>query len=241
MIDLKQVKGILFDYGATIDSNGTHWAEVLWEAYTSVGLPVTKASFREAYVYGERYLALHPVIKPEHTFKDVLLAKINLQLQWLLEQDRFTVQPVDIQKNALAISNHCYTFASSCIEKAKPVLDLLVKKYPLVLVSNFYGNVEAVLEDFGLRLYFQSIVESAVVGVRKPNPAIFTLGVEALSLPANQVVVIGDSHAKDIVPAQSIGCQTIWIKGPAWEADDPSLTADAVIYDFSELRSLFAI
>ena len=30
MFNLDKVKGILFDYGGTIDSNGMHWAEVIW-------------------------------------------------------------------------------------------------------------------------------------------------------------------------------------------------------------------
>ena len=28
-----KIKGIIFDYGGTIDSNGMHWAEVIWRAY----------------------------------------------------------------------------------------------------------------------------------------------------------------------------------------------------------------
>ena len=65
-----------------------------------------------------------------------------------------------------------------------PVLKELSEKYPLVLVSNFYGNVETVLKDFGIDTYFKEIIESAVVGVSKPDPKIFSLGVEALGLPA---------------------------------------------------------
>lgn len=48
------------------------------------------------------------------------------------------------------------------------VLDTLQPKYKLVLVSNFYGNIETILKDFRLE-YFEQIVESAVVGVRKPT------------------------------------------------------------------------
>jgi putative hydrolase of the HAD superfamily len=87
MIDLNRVKGIIFDYGATIDSNGKHWAEVLWDAYLDNQVPVTKEVFREAYIYGERYLATHPVIKSSDTFKDVLLAKTKLQLNWLVSHN----------------------------------------------------------------------------------------------------------------------------------------------------------
>ena len=45
------MKGLILDYGATIDSNGKHWSEVLWEGYCQVSLPITKDQFREAYIY----------------------------------------------------------------------------------------------------------------------------------------------------------------------------------------------
>ncbi|GBU06684.1 hypothetical protein AwDysgo_00150 [Bacteroidales bacterium] len=238
MIDISKIEGIIFDYGGTLDSNGKHWAEVLWEAYQDNKVPVEKIVFREAYVYGERYLAMHPIIEPQHTFKDLLVLKVDLQLKWLVENGF-------LQKNdktscfSLAISNQCYNFAACALKRAEPILQKMSKKYPLVLVSNFYGNVEAVLEDFGLTKYFQEVVESAVVGVRKPDPAIFALGVKALNLKAEQVIVIGDSHAKDIVPATIIACKTIWIKGIAWEEETEDLTADIIITDIMELSEIF--
>lgn len=238
MIDLKTTSGLIFDYGATIDSNGKHWAEVLWDAYQQAAVGITKETFREAYVYGERYLALHPVIEPGFTFKKVLYEKVRLQFDWLIKNGHLPDNQKKTSESVLAISNQSYNFARSIIEKAKPVLSSLSEKYRMVLVSNFYGNIRTVLDEFGLRPWFEEVIESAVVGVRKPDPAIFGLGVEALNLSPEQVVVIGDSYKKDIAPAKSLGCRTIWLKGPAWEDDAPDSTADHIISDFGELTSL---
>lgn len=240
MIDINKVQGIIFDYGATIDSNGIHWAEVLWKAYEEEKVPVTKQQFRDAYVYGERYLALHPVIEPTDNFRRVLEAKTKLQINWLIKEE-FLCENEKSSAYFIAISNHCYNFVLDVLKKARPILAKLSAKYPLVLVSNFYGNVETVIDDFGLRLYFNDIIESAVVGVRKPDPAIFSLGVQALGLNAENIVVVGDSHRKDIEPARSIGCQTIWIKGPGWGDEDENATADCIITDFSELEEIFGL
>lgn len=111
-------------------------------------------------------------------------------------------------------------------------------KYKLVLVSNFYGNIETILKDFRLE-YFEQIVESAVVGVRKPDPAIYRLGVEATGYPAGQVAVIGDSYTKDIIPAKTVGCKAVWLKGEGWNEDtyDEKLP-DAVITDITQLTDL---
>lgn len=240
MFDLSKVKGIIFDYGGTIDSNGKHWAEVLWESYQDQQVPVTKEQFREAYVYGERYLATHPVVQPEDNFYKLLKIKTELQIGYLISTN-FLSQSTKSEAYSLAISDQCYNFVKDKILIEKPVLEELHKNYPMILVSNFYGNIQAVLKDFDLLAIFDEIVESAVVGIRKPDPAIFSLGVDKLDLVAENVVVIGDSYTKDIVPARQNGCQTIWLKGPGWGDEDENATADVVITDFMELKSVFNI
>ena len=120
------------------------------------------------------------------------------------------------------------------------MLDALASRYPMVLVSNFYGNVATVLADFGLDRYFKKIIESAVVGVRKPDPQIFRLGVEALGLRPEETVVIGDSLRKDILPAESIGCQVLWLKGKGWTAEEDAQTHPSVISTLGDILSLLA-
>ncbi len=240
MIDITKIKGIIFDYGGTIDSNGKHWAEVLWEAYVENNVPVTKEQFREAYVYAERYLATNRVIEPEDNFHALLKKKVNLQISYLVDNGSLD-RDEKINNYRLDISDQCYNFVRRLIKEETSILTQLKQKYPMVLVSNFYGNVQAVLGDFDLLKYFDQIIESAVVGVRKPDPAIFGLGVEALNMPAQNIVVIGDSYAKDIVPAEKNGCLTIWLKGPGWEKDDDNATADVVITDFMELKTVFGL
>ena len=106
----------------------------------------------------------------------------------------------------------------------------------MALVSNFYGNMPTVLHEFGMDRFFDSVIESAVVGVRKPNPQIFLLGVEALGLSPSEVVVVGDSMKKDIIPAKAAGCRTVWLKGEGWssEPEDETLP-DGVITDLNQL------
>jgi putative hydrolase of the HAD superfamily len=234
---MEGIKGIIFDYGATIDTNGKHWAEVLWDAYQENQVPVTKTSFREAYIYGERYLATHPVVQPHYTFHDVLLAKTGIQIKWLIENN-FLPEDDNSLLYSLAISNQCYNFVRSVLKNTRPVLEKLAAKYPLVLVSNFYGNIRTVLNDFGIDSFFQEIIESAIVKIRKPDPAIFALGVIALNLSPWEVAIVGDSYKKDMVPAQSLGCRTIWLKGRGWEEEESGKAADRIIYDFKELEKI---
>ena len=237
MIETTKIKGLLFDYGGTIDSNGLHWAEVIWLAYEALQVPVSKDVFREAYVYGERTLGKNPIVQPHHTFLDMLRLKCDLQIQWLQQEGHL---PVSIQP-AMQLADWCYAYARQAIDRARSILRQLAARYPLVLVSNFYGNIESVLHDFELDGLFGSIIESAVVGVRKPNPAIFQMGVDRLGMQPEEVVVIGDSYDKDIVPATQIGCQTIWLKSIGWAPYRGDETADAVLADFQELKAIFGL
>lgn len=235
---LNNIKGIIFDYGGTLDSAGDHWSEVIWTAYQTAGVDVDKAHFREVYVFAERKLARTRHILPQHNFHDMLLIKIKIQLQQLCQMALFN--PSEVDDKATEIARLCYEAARRNIEAARPVLEKLSKTYPLVLVSNFYGNVETVLKDFGIEGYFRKIIESAVVGVRKPDPAIFRMGVEALGLQPDEVLVVGDSYRKDILPAESIGCHVLWLKGKGWTAEEDAQLHPYIISTLGDILSLLA-
>ena len=232
------IKGLLLDYGGTIDTNGVHWGELFWTMYQRYHIPVSAEAFRQAYVFGEKALALQPLVKPEYSFYETLQAKLHQQFDYL-QAAGFLSASYNTQPSILAIAKACDDYAKQCIAKAKPVLEALAEVCPMVLVSNFYGNVNAVLEAYCIRHLFQAVVESSVVGVRKPSPQIFTLGVNALGLLPGECAAIGDSYRKDILPAKEAGCYTVWLKGEGWE-DDPTdaVAADKIITAFEELLFL---
>ena len=108
----------------------------------------------------------------------------------------------------------------------------------MVLVTNFYGNIQSVLRDFRLD-FFKEIVESSRVGVRKPDPRIYELGVDRLGMDAKEIVVVGDSYDKDIIPAKAIGCKTVWLQGEGWgKAPEDVSAADAVITSIARLPQI---
>ena len=233
MNHIDNLKGVIFDYGGTIDSRGVHWSEVIWDGYCDAHVAVTKEQFRECYVFAERELAKVRHILPHHNFHDLLLIKMRIELGYLAEQG--LLNAASIEPLAAQIALYCYRAARSSVEEARPVLEAVYAHYPMVLVSNFYGSVESVLADFDLRRYFRDIIESAVVGVRKPDPKIFQLGVDALGLKPEEVLVIGDSYKKDIVPAESIGCHVAWIKGKGWTADEDAQMHPNIIKNLREI------
>lgn len=236
---LKDIKGVIFDYGGTIDTNSRHWAEVLWSKYVEHHVPVDKESFRQAYVFGERALAKYPFVQPRHNFHEVLAIKTELQVQDLAARRKLPMDELQLQSYARKIADSCYEYVWEVLKVTRPVVAELSKRYKLVLVSNFYGNIQTILNDFGLLPFFDDIIESSVVGVRKPDPAIYRLGVEAMGFDAGNVLVVGDSFSKDVVPAKAVGCQVAWLKGEGWggEVIDEALP-DVIITDLAQLSTL---
>lgn len=229
------IKGLIFDYGGTIDTRGCHWGKMIWHAYQRHQVPVTETDYREAYVYAERMLGRNPIIQSSYTFRKTLEVKLRIQMNRL--SDRHLLRAEDTAATVSTLLSDLYEQVCQTVTESRQVLTQLAKSYPMVLVSNFYGNIKVVLEEFSLSDLFQKVIESAVVGVRKPNPHIFTLGVEALGMKPDEVLVVGDSFTKDILPARKAGCHTAWIKGEGWtdESFDESIP-DRIISSLLDLR-----
>ncbi len=236
--DLSKIKGIIFDYGGTLDTGGDHWSEVIWDAYRKAGIAVDKPIFREAYVEAERELARTRHILPEHDFHDLLLIKMRLELQWLSENGHFP--PAQVEEKAAEVARICYEAAKAKVAEAIPVLEELSGRFRLVLVSNFYGNISTVLKDFGILRFFPDIIESAVVGIRKPDPEIFNLGVRKMHLLPQEVLVIGDSYRKDILPAEKLGCRVLWLKGKGWTPEEDAQLHPDIIASLDEILGMMA-
>lgn len=230
-----EIKGIIFDYGGTLDTGGDHWSNVIREGWQKAGVIEDDALFKEAYIFGEQELEKTEHILPHHVFSDVLKIKMRIELGYLASHGHFP--PDMVEEKADEIADYCYSVAKDYTQKAQPVLEELSKKYPLVLVSNFYGNIESVLKDFGLDKYFKKIVESAKVGIRKPDEAIFELGVKAIGLKPAEVLVVGDSMKNDILPAQKLGCQVLLIKGRGWDGVSLQPTEVEAIEKLDEILS----
>ena len=226
------LKGYIFDYGGTLDTGGQHWGKVIWHAYERQQVPVSEEAFRDAYVHAERTLGRNPIIQPDFTFYKTIETKIRIQLEFLKEQNYVS----SVSSYLKPLTDSLYEATVKETAKSREVLLQLKQQYPMVLVSNFYGNIATVLKEFKLDGIFDKIIESAVVGVRKPDPQIFTLGVEALGMQPDEVVVVGDSMDNDIIPAGKAGCHTVWFKGEGWTNDPVDESpAGKVITDLTQI------
>ncbi|WP_455100918.1 HAD family hydrolase [Prevotella denticola] len=232
----KEPVSFLFDFGGTLDTAGCHWGKMLWHAFERKCVPITESQFREAYVYAERTLDRQNIIQPDFTFRQMLAEKLRIETGFLIDKGWLYDDKRMEMKLRDALVKDLYNSVKANITAARKVLERLKMKHRIGLVTNFYGNMSIVLDEFGLSSLFETVTESAVVGVRKPDPQIFRLAVAALRERPENVVVVGDSYAKDILPAHETGCKTVWLKGEGWTEDDPAIcVADRIIKGLDEL------
>lgn len=90
----------------------------------------------------------------------------------------------------------------------------------LAIVSNAAdsANVQRLIDNAALRPYFDPIIISANVGVRKPNPRIFEPVLKTWNVAPNEVVMIGDTLGADILGAKNAHIKSIWV---TMQADTP--------------------
>jgi putative hydrolase of the HAD superfamily len=77
------------------------------------------------------------------------------------------------------------------------------------VISNSNGSVRAILEETGLAAHLHFIIDSSVVGVEKPDPRIFQLGLREAGAAPAEAVYVGDLYSVDVLGARSAGLDGI--------------------------------
>lgn len=120
--------------------------------------------------------------------------------------------------------------------EAHETLSYLKERYSLHLISNgFKESTELKIGNNNLDVYFENIVISEVIGVNKPDRAIFEHALGLADAQINHSVMIGDSIEADIRGAQNIGMKAIYFNP---EGKDKPLDVEHQIRRLSELKDI---
>lgn len=79
----------------------------------------------------------------------------------------------------------------------------------LGVISNADGRVAEYLETAGLAECFEVIIDSAIVGVEKPDPRIFEIACERMDVAPDEVIYVGDTYEVDVVGARAAGIRAV--------------------------------
>jgi HAD superfamily hydrolase (TIGR01549 family) len=236
---VQAIETVLFDFGGTLDSDGVAWKERFYALYQSEGLDLSAEAFAPAFYAADDALvgALAPTTGLEETV-DALTIKLVAELArrgggtGQREIDRARGQRVALR----FLSEMSLAFARN-----RPVLEALGERYRLGVVSNFYGNLEAVCESSGLGPLFGVMTDSQRVGAEKPEPAIFQAALTALQAAPETTIMVGDSLRRDYEGARRSGMGFIWIAPEDVQAAERSAADRPAFAIVSELPGLLDI
>lgn len=103
-------------------------------------------------------------------------------------------------------------FWSRVFPDTEPALQALESAgHILGVISNSIGTIAEHLARAGLARHFRFILDSAVVGVEKPDPAIFHMALDKAGVAAGEAIFIGDTYATDVGGARQAGIRGLLI------------------------------
>jgi len=115
---------------------------------------------------------------------------------------------------------------------AIPVLDYLSAKYTLHIITNGFNEVQHLkLSRSNIAVYFNQVITSESVGVKKPNPRIFNHALERAQAAAHESLMIGDSVEADVLGALKVNMKAIHF-------NHDNRTVDAAITSINKLEEL---
>jgi len=201
---LRQYETVLFDFGGTLDADGEAWKERVHRQYRAENLDTSAETFDSLfYAADDGLVGTLP--------READLEATVRQLMANLEAQLVRHAMADDETRAKRTAARFLAAASASFERNRPLLQVLGERYRLGVVSNFYGNLEAVCRGAGLAPFFAVMVDSQRVGVEKPDPAIFRAALGPLGATPERTVLVGDSLRRDREGARRMGMNFIWI------------------------------
>ncbi|HNQ94746.1 MAG TPA: HAD-IA family hydrolase, partial [Anaerolineales bacterium] len=131
-------------------------------------------------------------------------------------------------------------------ESREVILELFRRGYRLGLVSNTTSSVEvpALLKELEITGCFETVILSAVIGKRKPNPNILLEATQRMGIAPEHCAYIGDRVDRDVAAARKAGFSNAIIlrdpnKPAADKRDEADLAPDYVIDNLRELLGIY--
>jgi FMN phosphatase YigB (HAD superfamily) len=238
------IETLLFDFGGTLDADGVAWKERFYTLYCAEGFGMAAERFASRFFVADDSLIgkMSPATGLSGTVH-ALVANLEAELVRGAGADWAGggAGPSNSDRGE-RVASRFLSDASAAFARNRPVLAALSQRYRLGVVSNFYGNLEAVCYGAGLGSFFATLIDSHSVGVQKPDPAIFRAALERLGAKPETTLFVGDSLRRDREGAHQAGMQFVWIAPEhIMSAEARAAVAIPVKHAVSELRDLIRL
>jgi HAD superfamily hydrolase (TIGR01549 family) len=194
---------ILLDYGGTLDGDAQHWFDHFVRLYAEAGARIPYPDLKDAFYAADTALARNADIQ-SFGLERMVRTHVDLQLRQHGSNDTTL---------AARLADAFIADTRAAWDRNRPLLQRLAQRFRLGVVSNSYGNMPPLLAEAALAP-FEVVLDSALVGLAKPDPALYTLAATRLGLPTVAILHVGDSWERDVVPAHTVGMRTAWLARP---------------------------
>lgn len=233
------IRGVIFDLGETLIRFSGDWPEIFERSRSRItaflldeGYELDPAAFSWALM--QRIVSAQDI--REQDFIERPTDDIFRQL--MVEFGHEQVPDPIVRKSMELLYKESESNWQAVSELEQILSDIGQKGVRLGLISNAsdVANVDRLIDKIGVRRFFDPILVSAAVGVRKPAPLIFQKTLTQWDLPADQTVMVGDTLSADILGAQRLGMHQIWLTTAADREDnlawidrlEPEMQADSL-------------
>jgi putative hydrolase of the HAD superfamily len=239
------LRGVILDYGSTLITFDGDVAEVRGRAHRALlatlcgeGLRLREKRFlarlaRKFEAYQRKRAADHR----ETTAFSVLSA--------VLEEEKVPPQPMTVMRRALRSMYEIFEAHWKLFPETIPALEkICAAGLRVAMLSNASDeeNVRQMLANHKLESYFDPVIISAAIGIRKPDRGAFQPVLDAWGIPAAEIVMVGDQLGADILGGKQAGMRTIWLtteeNAPANIKLRGKLSADAQVRTIGEAAAL---
>lgn len=218
---------ILLDFGGTLDADGLTWKERFFRLFRDEGVTLAPAAFDPLFYAADD--ALVGALPPALGFRDSV---------GRLARGVAARLGLDAERVGARVAGRFLDGALARLDANRAVLSRLRARYRLGVVSNFYGNLDAVCDDVGIRPLLDVVVDSARVGYTKPDPRIFRCAADALRITFAEATFVGDSPTRDMAGARGVGMRHVWLVDAGGGERTPCCAGDRVIHRLNDLEGV---
>lgn len=206
----EEVDAILFDAGGTLIGLKRPREEIFLEVLEQHGLHSTIESVRQAYAKADKHFDKEFARlggDGESAFWAKYDAHILKSLELKTDTEAFAK---DVGRAFDEVMPHISNWVP--YPETIPVLDLLKRReLKLGVISNATSLLTKVFDNLGMSRYFDVVIISDEVGVRKPSPEIFKIALKRMNVPASRSLYVGDMLEVDVVGAKKAGMNAVLV------------------------------
>lgn len=200
---MKGVRAVLFDAGGTlIHVDGARVCR-------AAGLPFEPEAFGRAEASAVATVRAYLLAQPESRDAE----RLRMYLDAMLAALGLTEEAGRREAAGAVAAEHrrANLWSRGADGSASTLAQLRDRGYRIAVVSNADGRVRALLEAAGLAPLLEFVVDSAEVGVEKPDPRIFHAATGRLGLAPKECAYVGDIYEIDVLGASGAGLKPVLI------------------------------